>query len=109
MHCWQDKVAEMEMISSFGKKIKSDWRHRSIYKGQISEEFLSFLYALPKPEDVAIYNKMTPFFTIQFSDTLDSSHYGTEILIMQAPPEAQEIIEKILCELEPITLVHRDF
>ena len=39
---------------------------------------------MPKPTDVEIYNKMTPFFNIFLDDyDFQSSHYGTEIYITE--------------------------
>jgi len=108
VHCWSDELAEMELLSSFASKIDFDWKHGTVFQGRISPEFLSFLCDLPKPQDREIYNKMTPFFTIQFGDTMESSHYGTELYIMQAPENAREDIESILHELEEDSIVHRD-
>lgn len=48
----------------------------------MTPEFISMILEMPKPTDVEIYNKMTPFFNIFLDDTkFQSSHYGTEIYL----------------------------
>ena len=53
---------------------------RKIIEGEVTPEFVDMILGMPKPTDVEIYNKMTPFFNIFLDDTnFQSCHYGTEI------------------------------
>ena len=77
-------------------------------QGRITKEFLSYLTEAKKPEDTDIYNKMTPFFTIVFGNTLHSEHYGTEIIISKAIREKETTVDRILDRMEDIAIVHRN-
>ena len=44
----------------------------------MTPEFCELLLSLPKPADIEIYNKMTPFFQIFLDEDFQSCHYGTE-------------------------------
>lgn len=42
------------------------------------------ILGMPKPTDIEIYNKMTPFFNVFLDDyNFQSSQYGTEIYIKE--------------------------
>ena len=41
------------------------------------------LLGMSKPQDTEIYNKMTPFFNVFLDDSFQSSHYGTEVYVVQ--------------------------
>ena len=77
-------------------------------QGWITKEFLAYLTESKKPQDTEIYNKMTPFFTIVFGNTLHSSHYGTEIVISKAIREKEATVDRILDRMEDIAIVHRN-
>lgn len=47
--------------------------------GKVTPEFAEMLLNTPKPVDIEIYNKMTPFFSIFLDNGFSSEHYGTEL------------------------------
>ena len=108
IHCWSDESAEVKTALQFGHKVTSTWREGTVIRGRITKEFLSFLTETPKPQDTEIYNKMTPFFTIIFGNTLLSEHYGTEIIISKTIREKACSVDRILDQMEEFAVVHRD-
>ena len=108
IHCWSDESAEVKAALQFGHKVTSTWRDGTVIQGRITKEFLSYLTESKKPEDTEIYNKMTPFFTIVFGNTLHSEHYGTEIIISKAIREKETTVDRILDRMENIAIVHRN-
>lgn len=108
IHCWFDEKAEINQALRFGKKADSSWHGGVVIKGWITREFLNYLTESPKPADIEIYNKMTPFFTIQFGNRLYSEHYGTEMTIPKPRQGHSPTVERILTEMEPFGTVHRD-
>ncbi|MBQ8236821.1 MAG: hypothetical protein IJZ39_01550 [Oscillospiraceae bacterium] len=108
IHCWYDERAEITIARRFGQQIESGWHGGMVFRGRITREFLSFLTEMKKPDDIDIYNKMTPFFTIQFGDRLYSEHYGTEMTISPSVEDRRGGIERILNEMEHYGTVHRD-
>ena len=108
IHCWSDESAEVKAALQFGHKVTSTWRDGTVIQGRITKEFLSYLTESRKPKDTEIYNKMTPFFTIVFGNTLHSSHYGTEIVISKAIREKETTVDRILDRMENIAIVHRN-
>ena len=108
IHCWSDESAEVKVALQFGYKVTSSWRGGTVIRGRITKEFLSYLTESKKPEDTEIYNKMTPFFTIVFGNTLHSEHYGTEIIISKAIREKETTVDRILDRMEDIAVVHRN-
>ena len=108
IHCWYDERSELQQALRYGQQAKSNWHGGYVVKGRITREFLAYLTEASKPIDTEIYNKMTPFFTIQFGDRLYSEHYGTEMTISKLAREQKPVIERILREMEPFGAVHRD-
>ena len=108
IHCWSDERTETKAALQFGHKVTSSWSGGIVIQGRITKEFLSYLTQAKKPEDTEIYNKMTPFFTIVFGNTLHSEHYGTEIIISKAVREKESVIDRILDRMEDIAIVHRN-
>ena len=108
IHCWSDECAEVKTALQFGHKVTSTWREGTVIRGRITKEFLSFLTETPKPQDTEIYNKMTPFFTIIFGNTLHSEHYGTEIIISRVIREREQSVDRILDKMEDVATVHRN-
>ena len=82
IHCWNEETDWIEFALQYGTLKESDWRYGKIIEGDVTPEFVTMILDMPKPTDVEIYNKMTPFFSI-FLDNYDfqSCHYGTEIYI----------------------------
>jgi len=78
IHCWKDERAEISLALKYGVIKETNWKHGSVIKGNITDDFKSMLLSLPKPTDTDIYNKMTPFFSIFFDNGFSSEHYGTE-------------------------------
>ena len=82
IHCWNEETDWIELALQYGTLKESDWRYGKIIEGEITPEFVSMILDMPKPTDVEIYNKMTPFFSIFLDEySFQSSHYGTEIYI----------------------------
>lgn len=108
IHCWSDERAEVKAALRFGHRVASTWRDGAVIQGRITKDFLSYLTESRKPQDTDIYNKMTPFFTIIFGNTLHSEHYGTEIIISRAIREKERTIDRILDQMEDIATVHRN-
>ena len=108
IHFWSDEREETKAALQFGHKVTSSWSGGTVIQGRITKEFLSYLTESKKPQDTEIYNKMTPFFTIVFGNTLHSEHYGTEIIISKAVREKESVIDRILDRMEDIAIVHRN-
>ena len=108
IHCWSDESTEVKAALQFGHKVTSTWREGTVIRGRITKEFLNFLTEAQKPKDTDIYNKMTPFFTIIFGNTLHSEHYGTEIIISWVIRERERSIDRILDQMEDVATVHRN-
>ena len=81
IHCWNEETEWIELALQYGNLKGSDWQHGKIIAGSVTPEFASMLLDLPKPTDIEIYNKMTPFFNVFFDNGFSSSHYGTEVYI----------------------------
>ena len=84
IHCWNEETEWIEFALQYGTLKESDWRYGKIIEGDVTPEFVKMILEMPKPTDVEICNKMTPFFSI-FLDNYDfqSCHYGTEIYIKE--------------------------
>lgn len=108
IHCWSDENDAAKLALKYGKKIASSWRDGTVIIGTITKEFLDYLADMPKPSDNEPYNKMTPFFTIQFGNTLSSEHYGTEIIISRVPEGKKIFVDRILNKMESCAVVHRN-
>ena len=68
IHCWNEEQEWITLALQYGK----------IITGTVTTEFSKMILEQPKPGDVEIYNKMTPFFNIFLDDVFQSCHYGTE-------------------------------
>lgn len=79
IHCWNEEQAEINLALAYGAYQDSDWRYGKVITGAVTREFVDFLLSLPKPVDTALYNKMTPFFSIFLDNGFSSEHYGTEL------------------------------
>lgn len=108
IHCWYDEHREVDLVRRFGESCPGGWHGGVVIRGKITREFLSFLTGAEKPGDIEIYNKMTPFFTIQFGQRLRSEHYGTEMTIDRSVSDRRGSIDRILKEMEPYGTVLRD-
>lgn len=108
IHCWSDEIAESLAALQYGQKVKTSCSGGTVIRGRITRDFLSFLTESQKPTDSEIYNKMTPFFTIVFGDTLHSEHYGTEVIISKVIREKQTAVDRILDQISEIGTVHRN-
>ena len=74
----------IEVALKYGTLKESDWKHGKIIAGTVTPEFSNMILSMPKPQDIEICNKMTPFFSI-FLDEYDfqSCHYGTEVYVKE--------------------------
>ena len=78
IHCWNEETEWIELALRYGSLKDDDWRHGKIITGDVTPEFVQMLLGQPKPADIEIYNKMTPFFNVFLDDKFQSCHYGTE-------------------------------
>lgn len=81
IHCWNEESMWIELALRYGKLKDDDWRYGKIITGDVTPEFVQMLLSQPKPTDIEIENKMTPFFNVFLDDTFQSCHYGTELYI----------------------------
>lgn len=78
IHCWTEENEWIEVALKYGTLKDSNWKHGKIVTGSVTQEFADMLLSMPKPADIEIYNKMTPFFNVFLDDSFQSCHYGTE-------------------------------
>ena len=84
IHCWNEETDWIEFALKYGNLKESTWKYGKIIEGDVTSEFVRMILDIPKPTDIEIYNKMTPFFNIFLDDyEFQSSHYGTEIYIKE--------------------------
>ena len=82
IHCWNEERNWIENALQYGTLKENTWRYGEIIEGEVTPEFATMILEMPKPSDIEIYNKMTPFFNIFLDDIkFQSCHYGTEIYI----------------------------
>ena len=82
IHCWNEEADWIKFALQYGTLNESDWKYGKIIEGDVTPEFVLMILEMPKPTDIEIYNKMTPFFNVFLDDAkFQSSHYGTEIYI----------------------------
>ena len=81
IHCWNEESMWIELALRYGKLKEDDWRYGKIITGDVTPEFVQMLLSQPKPTDIEIENKMTPFFNVFLDDTFQSCHYGTELYL----------------------------
>ena len=81
IHCWNEETEWIELALQYGSMKDDVWRHGKIITGDVTPEFVQMLLGLPKPTDVEIKNKMTPFFNVFLDDKFQSCHYGTELYL----------------------------
>ena len=83
IHCWNEEKEWIEMALQYGTFKESDWKYGKIITGNVTQAFSDMLLGMPKPTDIEIDNKMTPFFNVFLDENFQSSHYGTEIYIKE--------------------------
>ena len=81
IHCWNEESEWIEVALKYGTLKDSDWKYGKIITGNVTQEFSDMILNMPKPTDIEIYNKMTPFFNVFLDDVFQSCHYGTEIYV----------------------------
>ena len=81
LHCWNEETEWIKLALQYGSLKDDDWRYGKIITGNVTPEFAQMLLSQPKPTDVEIENKMTPFFSVFLDDKFQSCHYGTELYI----------------------------
>ena len=81
IHCWNEGSKWIELALQYGKLKDDDWRHGKIIAGDVTPEFVQMLLSQPKPTDIEIENKMTPFFNVFLDGKFQSCHYGTELYL----------------------------
>ena len=78
IHCWNKESEWIELALQYGELKDDDWKYGKIITGKVIPQFIDMLLNQPKPADIEIYNKMTPFFNVFLDDNFQSVHYGTE-------------------------------
>lgn len=81
IHCWSEEPEWIELALRYGTKKDTGWQYGTVIEGPVTEAFSKMLLELPKPADIEIYNKMTPFFNVFLDSGFSSSHYGTEVFV----------------------------
>ena len=81
IHCWNEESEWIELALRYGKLKDDDWQYGKIITGEVTPAFVQMLLSQPKPTDIEIENKMTPFFNVFLDDTFQSCHYGTELYL----------------------------
>ena len=81
IHYWNEETEWIELALQYGTLKDDDWQYGKIIIGDMTPEFVQMLLGLPKPADIEIYNKMTPFFNVFLDDKFQSCHYGTELYV----------------------------
>ena len=81
IHCWNEENEWIEVALKYGNLKESDWKYGKIVAGNVTKEFSDMILSMPKPQDIEIYNKMTPFFNVFLDDSFQSCHYGTEVYV----------------------------
>ena len=79
IHCWNEETEAINLALRYGNLKNDDWRHGKIIIGDVTPEFVQMLLSQPKPTDIEIDNKMTPFFNVFLDDKFQSCHYGIEL------------------------------
>ena len=82
IHCWNEETEWIELALQYGSLKEDDWRHGKIISGDVTPEFVQMILSQPKPTDIEIENKMTPFFNVFLDDKFQSCHYGTELYMI---------------------------
>lgn len=83
IHCWNEEEEWIETALRYGRLQESDWTYGKMITGEVTPEFADMLLTMPKPQDIEIENKMTPFFNVFLDSGFQSSHYGTEVVICE--------------------------
>ncbi len=86
IRCWNEESDEIDRALKYGASHIEG--NETCIDGIVCADFRDELLNSAEPEDKAIYNKMTKYFTIRTSDgkhAFESSHYGTELYIVTSP------------------------
>ena len=81
IHCWNGEEEWTDLALQYGVLKESDWTYGKMVTGKVTPEFTDMLLGMPKPQEIELENKMTPFFNVFLDNGFQSSHYGTEIYI----------------------------
>ena len=81
IHCWNEETVWIELALRYGTLKDDDWQYGKIIIGDVTPEVIEMLLGQPKPTDIEIENKMTPFFNVFLDNRFQSCHYGTELYI----------------------------
>ena len=81
IHCWNEESEWIELALRYGKLKDDDWQYGKIITGEVTPAFVQMLLSQPKPTDIELENKMTPFFNVFLDNKFQSCHYGTELYI----------------------------
>ena len=81
IHCWNEETEWIELALRYGTLKRDEWQYGKIITGAVTPEFTDMLLHMPKPADLEICNKMTPFFNVFLDDSFQSCHYGTELYL----------------------------
>lgn len=82
IHCWNTETDIIALAQKFGTDTIADGSQCTVIRGRVTPALLEMLTSQPKPQDTAVYNKMTPFSSIFFNNGFSSEHYGTELYFM---------------------------
>lgn len=81
IHFWNEEAEWIDLALRFGKLKDDPWKYGKIIVGNVTPAFVQMLLSQPKPTDIELENKMTPFFNVFLDNNFQSCHYGTELYI----------------------------
>ena len=81
IHCWNEEPECIDLALQYGQLKEDAWKYGKIIVGNVTPAFVQMLLSQPKPTDIELENKMTPFFNVFLDNNFQSCHYGTELYI----------------------------
>lgn len=81
IHCWNEETEWIDLALRYGRLKEDPWKYGKIIVGNVTPAFVQMLLSQPKPTDIELENKMTPFFNVFLDNKFQSCHYGTELYI----------------------------
>ena len=83
IHCWNGEDEWINLALKYGVLKEDEWKYGKIITGEVTSEFKKMLLEMPKPQNVDIFKKITPFFNVFLDNGFQSSHYGLELYIRE--------------------------
>lgn len=84
IHCWNGEDEWINLALKYGTLKEDEWKYGKIITGEVTSEFKKMLLEMPKPQNVDIFKRITPFLNVFLDNGFQSSHYGLELYIRKA-------------------------